>query len=543
MSIRQRIKTVRAGINTAREVAPIAYRMASPYISKVIAQAPARVGDGVDQFLDLGISQAGNRLDKVIGIFNPRLEAERAAYRQTAKALYEGASRSERVGNWTTYNTGPNEENRPALEVLRARSRDLVRNNWAAQRAIHAWADNVVGTGIMPSCNIPELDALVQKWALSTKADADEKLDIYGLQNLIMKTIVEAGECLVIRERRDSKHGSPLPFQLRVLEPDHLPVEAFGQYDNKDLIQGIEFDRFGRRKAYYLYEDHPGEGFGSLAELKRFAARDVIHAYRIDRPGQVRGIPWLSPSMLMLRDYDEFDDAQLQRQKIAACFSAFVREATSAVNMGMQQQKSNATHLSPASIVRLGPGEDVSFAQPPGVDGYADYSRIKMHQIAMGVGIPYSTLTGDLSQVNFSSGRMGWIEFERSIKSVRDHVLFTQALQTMGEWFLEAARDLGYDTENAVITWTAPVREVLDPLTEIEASNERIRTGLSTPQKEIRKHGNDPYKNLDDLEEWNKELDKRGIRLDSDPRAVGMAGSQVIESPKQLESEEGHEKE
>lgn len=471
-----------------------------------------------------------NAFDSIIAYFAPQVATKRLAARH-ALAQYDGASRSERTQHWPTTSKGPNEEIRPALEILRARSRDLVRNNWAAQSAVTAWERNVVAHGIKPSVSIngkaaPELDALFREWALSTKCDADERLDLYGLQSLAMRTIVESGECILLREHRDNKHGSPLPFQIRLVEPDHLPEKYIDE--TKSIYQGVEFDRFGRRVAYHLFDKHPGDSYDSGAT--RYKAEDVAHGFRMDRPGQVRGVPWPAAIMVLLKDFDEWDDAHLVRQKIAACFSVFVRETTPVDPLGSQKESTVRTsQLVPGLITPLGPGEDVSFAMPPGVDGYAEYTRIKMHQIAAGMGIPYYVLTGDLTQVNYSSARIGGIEFSRAIRSVRDHVLFTQVLQKIGAWFLDAAFLLGYDTTGAKVSWTAPVRELLDPKTEYEASSTAIRSGLSTPQQEIRRHGGDPIHNLDEIQDWNKELDSRLIRLDSDPRTMGLAGAKVIE--------------
>ena len=57
---------------------------------------------------------------------------------------------------------------------------------------------------------------------------------------------------------------------------------------------------------------------------KPIPAESVLHVYKKDRPGQVRGVTWLAPVILKLRDLDEYEDAELVRKKIEACFAAFV---------------------------------------------------------------------------------------------------------------------------------------------------------------------------------------------------------------------------
>ncbi len=57
---------------------------------------------------------------------------------------------------------------------------------------------------------------------------------------------------------------------------------------------------------------------------RRVSAEDVIHLFRLETPGQVRGISWFAPVLLRLADLDSWRDAQLVRQKIAAMLTAFV---------------------------------------------------------------------------------------------------------------------------------------------------------------------------------------------------------------------------
>jgi capsid protein len=65
-----------------------------------------------------------------------------------------------------------------------------------------------------------KVDALFARW--SDAADADGQLDFYGLQTLICREMVEAGEVLVRRRLRRSSDGMQVPLQLQVLEADFL---------------------------------------------------------------------------------------------------------------------------------------------------------------------------------------------------------------------------------------------------------------------------------------------------------------------------------
>jgi lambda family phage portal protein len=441
------------------------------------------------------------------------------AHEQSIQARYEGASVGRRYDGWNTVTSGSaNAEVYAGIARLRDRSRDLVRNNWAAARAVSVIANNVVGAGIIPSSTSPGIEAALIAWADTTLCDADGLLNLYGLQSAIMRTVVESGECLVLRERRTTSEGLPLLFQLRVLEGDYIDTLVDGPMPNGNrAIQGVEFDQRGRRVAYHLFESHPGDQLwtGLRSGTRRVPASEVVHVYRPDRPGQVRGVPWLSPVILKLRDFDEYEDAQLLRQKIAACYTAFVRRPDVGVPV---DAGALGERVEPGMIELLAPGEDVTFGQPPGVDGYADYSRITLREIASGIGLTYEALTGDLSQVNFSSARMGWLEFQRSIDHWREHILRPMFLDRVASWIVDSAELQGFGAATDVIRWTAPRREMINPVDEIKAAQDAIRAGLTSRAEEIRKLGRDPLDVYREIQEDNAEADRLGLVLDTDPR-------------------------
>jgi capsid protein len=57
--------------------------------------------------------------------------------------------------------------------------------------------------------------------------------------------------------------GLPVPPQLQGLEADHLDSTRTEELkDGGFILQGVEFDALGRRRAYWLYPTHPGDGRG-----------------------------------------------------------------------------------------------------------------------------------------------------------------------------------------------------------------------------------------------------------------------------------------
>lgn len=456
----------------------------------------------------------------------------------TTKRKYEGASRSKRLSRWQASSTSSNSEVNGGLVTLRNRSRDLRRNNPYAARAIQAIGSNVVGEGIMTrfmnteetkSTKKSRLELMWDAWANSTDIDFDGQHDIYSLQLLIMEAVVESGEVLV-RKRVDSSKVFPLQYQ--VLESDFLDLNAVAVSGSLNtVVQGIEFDKKGRRVAYFLYEQHPGgydHGMFTPLKSNRVPAEDIMHIFRMDRPGQARGVPWLSPVIVRLKDFDDFEDAQLVRQKIAACFTAFVHDLSADTMNEDEPETDLGDRVEPAMIEHLPPGKTITFANPPGVQNYKEYTSTVLHGIAVGVGITYECLTNDYSMVNYSSGRMGWLEMFRNVKVWRQNIVQLKFLEPLVKDFKKTAQIMGIDVKNFVHTHIPPKREMIDPTKEIPAAILAIQGGISTLSDEIMAQGKDVSEHLQQYKQDMDALDALGIKIDSDPRvAIEMKKSPV----------------
>lgn len=484
-----------------------------------------------------------NWLDRAIGYFNPRVGAFRIRARMAMNVLakherrYDAAGHGRRTDGWQSQNTTANVETERALSKLRARSRDLDRNNPYARRAVERIADNVIGTGIRATQGkeIIKVKKAWTEWAETTECDFDNQLNFYGLQRLIMKTVALSGECIV-RRRRTKDNKSKIPIQLQVFEPDIIDSSKTNAVllspGNQDgyVIQGVEFNKGNKRIGYWLWDRYPADVIYTENSLvpKFVPVEDVIHIYNIERPGQIRGVPFGVSAFLRLKDFDDFEDAELVRQKIAACFSVFITETVDSKPIGDSTTKTELTEkVEPGTIQRLSPGEEVHFTNPPGKVGIEPYSRTVLRGIAAGYGVTYEQLTGDMTQVNFSSGRMGWIEAARTMANYQNNMVIPMLCGNVWAWFMNAAAiGMVYTKKDLPVSWTAPRREMIDPQKEIAGMMSAVRGGFQDWGEAVTELGYDPETVLDRIEKYNQEFDKRGIILDSDPRKTDAKGAQ-----------------
>jgi lambda family phage portal protein len=490
-------------------------------------------------------------LERAIAAVSPATALQREQSRQQmsamreARNLYEGATLGRRGASFKRSQKDINSELRGDLHRLREGSRDLIRNNAYAARGVQAITHNMIGTGIIPQSRARTQTAqgtserLAREHLDTTAIDAAGRHDLYGLEALVARTVVESGECIIRRRRRRMSDGLPLPFQLQVLEPDFLDSNRDGPEEGQNYsIQGVQFDALGRVMGYWLYDQHPGSTNVRSAPHFRsnfVPAEDVAHVFRTDRAGQVRGVPWLAPVLLRLRDLADYEDAQLIRQKIAACFAAFVTDVEGATPTAGDKDGNNPNlqeSLEPGIMEYLPPGKDIRFASPPPADGYKEHLTAQLQAIAAGLGVSYEALTGDLSEVNFSSARMGWLEFQRNIEAWRWHFFAPQFLRRVERWFFEAANMQGTLSDRRVsFSWTPPRREMIDPTKEVPANRDAVRSGQLTLSELIRQNGHDPDEHFTEYASDMARIEQLGLTLDSDPRRVDRNGNAHTQLP------------
>jgi lambda family phage portal protein len=465
-----------------------------------------------------------NFVDRLIAWLSPAAGAARASARLRLDQLrkYEGAGKGRRFDGWAVRRgASANTELQYSLPDLRDRHRSLMQNNPWISRAKQAIVSHTIGYGITSKLKTSKTaQKRWKKWTESTDCDADGRHNWYGLQGLIWGTVVEAGECLVRRRWRRVSDGFAVPMQIQVLEPDYLDHGKTEMLDGgARIIQGVQFNAIGKREGYWLYEDHPGDVVGNGAMSKFVPARDVLHIFRMERPGQVRGVPWGHAIILTARDSDELEDAVLFHEKMANAQGAFVHDLSAETDRPKELTiPALSEAFEPGRIDYLPPGMDVKFNTPPAPRDVSPLMRSYLLRIAAAYGITYASLTGDLTRVNFSSGRMGHIDMGRNIAGWQWSVLVPQLVDPTIAWFGEALELTGTAASNLEASHGMPRREMIDPGKEISAIKEAIRNGLTSLPAALRELGEDADELLAEIAANNDLLDQLKLVLDCDPR-------------------------
>ena len=450
-----------------------------------------------------------------------------------ASADYEAAAATRRTTGWTPTTSDINTLVFRNADTLRSRSREMVRRNPWATNALDAFVGNCIGTGIKPQPQHADAAAREQiqdlwlRW--TDEADAAGLTDFYGIQALACRSVMEAGECFIRLRPRLPKDGLSVPLQLQLLEAEHLAANESRKLENGNYIRaGIEFNGIGKRVAYHLYREHPGDSSNPMAstEMVRAPAEFVLHLFRPLRPGQLRGQPWLTQVLIKLHELDQYDDAELVRKKTAAMFAGFVTKNSPQDSLlGEVNPDANGAALAgmePGTLQVLLPGEDVKFSSPADVGAsYETFMRVQLRSIAAGMGITYEQLTGDLTGVNYSSIRAGLLEFRRRCEQFQHQVIVFQMCRPIWRAWIDAAVLAGAlpsGNGNYDVKWIPPGFAWVDPLKDIKAQIMAVRAGFKSRAEVVSEQGYDAEAIDREIAADNERADSLGLAYDSDPR-------------------------
>lgn len=393
---------------------------------------------------------------------------------------------------------------------ITARARWLVRNNGYAANAIESWAGNVVGYGIKPSFKTAApakaaLQLLWQRW--TDEADAEGFTDFYGLQRRAAREVFIAGEVFFRFRPRRPQDGLVVPLQLQMIPSEMLPLSRTETLPGGAVIrQGIEFDAIGRRVAYHFLRRHPGDATdpGLAGETVRVPASEVIHVVDPVDAGQLRGISRFAPGIVKLFLLDQYDDAELDRKKVAAMHALFITTPAPAEPFDSAETDRDGERtmdLQPGQIVMLEPGEEVQTSAPADVgQTYEPFQYRTLLQVSAALGIPYAYLSNDMLKANYSNSRLALLEFRRRIEAWQHAVMVFQLCRpVLGRWLdvavLSGAIDLpGYERRRRdylACDWLPPKWDWIDPLKDARAEIEQIDAGLKSRSQSIAERGYD----------------------------------------------------
>lgn len=464
-----------------------------------------------------------NLLDRAIAYVAPELALRRGMAR--AKLALSGGYTGARfdraaLSRWNPGGGSPTSDLIPDLPTLRERSRDQYRNAPVALGAVNTAVSHIVGTGLTmtPALNAKALgltDEQAQEWqddtslrflawAASVDSDLARRVNFYGQQDLALRTVLVSGDAFVLTPEVAGR------LAVQLLEGDYVSNPDRAQ-DKPDLIAGLEIDtRTSQTIACHITNRHPGDITAEALTWQRVVMRGpsgrqrVLHLFKPDRPGQLRGVPWLAPILEPLKQLNRYTDAELKAAVDSAMFSVFVKMDHEAFREIFDEPAQQAIaenagkwsgEMEAGKAVNLMPGEDITSVTPgrPNV-AFDPFVQAILRQIGMALELPFEVLVMHY-QSSYSAARAALLTAWKFFRGRRDW-LATYFCQPIYELWL--AKEIaegrisapGYFRDPlrrhlwSAAVWTGDGPGSIDPVKEIQAAKERIAEGISTREAE-----------------------------------------------------------
>lgn len=442
-------------------------------------------------------------------------------------------------GDWASTSQTPDNLIFHNLKVLRARAREQRYNNDYAKKFISMVKTNVIGAeGVVLQSKVLDQNqqpdnlvrtAIENSWKQWQKqCDFKGRLHWIDMQNLMVASIAGDGEILIRKHR-----GGPFAFRLELIDPELLDVTYIGEHNGNRIIHGIELDDSGRPVAYHLMQltktSQTYLNYYNQKNYLRVPAEEIVHLYITDFVDQKRGLPWISTGLQRLKMLGAYEDAALVAARIGASQMGFFKSPTGEQFDGDSETDDGfEMEAEPGMFRNIGDLEFQQFDPKYPTGEFPNFMKQCLRGISSGLGVDYNTFANDMSDVNYSSARVGMLE-TREVWIALQGWLIRNLIQPIYEEWLELQYDLGNITIprrnkqpmslNRGIDYYLPALfqgrrwKWVDPAKEITANEKAVALRITTRSRIITEQGGDPDQVFQDLAEEEAKLKALGLQV------------------------------
>ncbi|TWT74830.1 phage portal protein [Allorhodopirellula solitaria] len=392
--------------------------------------------------------------------------------------------------------------------TLRNRSRYEVANNSYARGITLTLANDVVGTG-------PRLQMLTPDDAANRFVEAEffawaEAIGLAEKLRTMRLARVSDGKSfglLTSNERVDARGK----LDLRLIEADQVASPTLVN-DTSRYIDGIRFDADGNPISYDVLRHHPGDDFFSYEEeYNTIPSAAVLHYFCCDRPGQIRGVPDITPALPLFAQLRRFTLAVLAAAETAADFAGILYTDAPANGEADSAEPFEPIELEKRMLLTMPGGWKMSQmkSEQPSTT-YAEFKKEILNEIARCLNMPFNVAAGNSSGYNYASGRLDHQTYFKSIRVEQTQLARVVLDRILNAWLREAILIEGY-LPNSLRTldstfehqWFWDGHEHVDPAKEANAQKIRLASHTTTLAIEFARQGRD----------WETELKQRAKEL------------------------------
>ena len=426
------------------------------------------------------------------------------------------------------------------LRILRARSRQATQNNPFGRRFAQMVVDNICGpvpfrlqakvkskAGKIDVSANRRIESEWAAWGRKGSCEITERWSWSVMQRLLVRILATDGELLLrqLTGPEQGRHG----YRLQVIDVDRLDdLKNQTLAGGGAIHMGIEMDAYSRPVAYHLLKRKPSDWQRGAytRETERVPASEIIHFFIPEFAEQVRGVPWMYAALLNLVHLGAFEEAAVIAARVGASSMGIIETPDGGQTLAQQQGQTDTTEPSinaePGVFQFLPPGYKMSEGWDPKYPDAAIEPFVKacLRGVAVGVGVAYHNLSGDMEGVNYSSARIAELD-ERDSWMVLQNAVSEHLHQPIYDAWLRLQILLGTLPFNAgdvakyrAVYWQGRRWAWVDPAKEVRASLDAIEGKLKSRTRVIAEAGEDIEDVFDEIVDEERLAKEKNISLE-----------------------------
>ena len=494
-----------------------------------------------------------------------------ATYGSGGSHGFAGGAVNRLTASLATWSGSVNSDLDGSLTVLRARARHLAANNEHGRRFLSLVATNVVGrqnprlqVRAMRASRNTNGQAMLDKegngcielhwenWGRTCDISARHK-SLYSLMMTTVKGVARDGEALVrvIRDRR-----LPYGMALQLLEADRLDEGLNARLENGNVIrQGVEIDSTLRAVAYWIKTSHPGESYSAgRPGVDRVLASDVYHLFTPERAEQVRGVTWFHAVIMRGSIIHAFEESAVIAAQIGASKVAALERTEESADMGPGAGMADGTSgglpqfkVEAGEMFELPPGYRLNSWNPeyPHAN-FESFLKACLRGLATGVDVAAHNLTGDMTDVNYSSARIAELAERETWMILQDWLISSFLTPLYEDWLAlnllagnitfpvsgKAIPADRYEKFRSASRFQGRRWSWVDPLKEAEGNLKMLEAGLTSRTRLAAEMGEEFDDIMDELAAEKAAMKAAGIETEKTPAPAMPQDQNVNEQTK-----------
>ena len=498
---------------------------------------------------------------------------KKAARSRTYKRRYDGARGSRLTADWQAAFSSANFEIRTSLRMLRARVRDLARNDDLVKHFLSLCRTNIVGpTGIRFQLKPPdpanpvmaktaaEVEKAWRDFSQPAYCSASGKLSFTRILTTAVTNLARDGEAII----RMLPADNPFGLSLKVIDAMWLDETYSEERTNGNrIIMSVEVDKNDRPVAYWLT---PTRDQFIASDLRRgpfrtrVPAEEIIHLYLVDEDeSQTRGVPWVHTAITTIKQLKEYRMAEVVAARVGASKMAVaIPGAEDELADGPEEDPTPQPlpdYVEAGQIMQLAPGSTFETFDPKHPNsGMGEFMRHMVRSLSCGLNVSYPALSNDLENINLSSIRFGLREEQAVWRSMQTLIVDHICRPIYQKWLLSCLLTGRLAFASAFYEWCSDPRfrprgwASMDPLKDTQNAVLSIGNGLASRTSVLAEQGEDYEDVLADLAREQEMAAAAGVKVSGGlPSATNLNEQDSEEKPaksnkgKPAQAEDGEE--